>query len=49
MVYAIEDTFLAETVLLDRQTVADYMRPQIKSAYQTGKMPPLLPDYSDRN
>jgi len=40
-----EDAFLAETVLPDRQTVADYMRPQIESVYATGKMPPLLPFY----
>jgi hypothetical protein len=40
-----EDAFLADTVLPDRQTVADYMRPQIESAYKTGTMPPLLPHY----
>lgn len=38
-----EDAFLAETVLPNRQTIADYMRSQIESAYATGKMPPLLP------
>ena len=41
-IMTIEDAFLAETVLPDRQTVADYMRPQIARAYKTGDMPPLL-------
>ena len=39
----IEEAFLAETVLPDRQTVAEVMLPQIEHAYGTGKMPPLLP------
>jgi hypothetical protein len=41
-ILTIEDAFLAETILPDRQTVAEYMRPQIESVYATGKMPPLL-------
>jgi hypothetical protein len=28
-----EDAFMAETILPDRQTVAEYMRPHIESAY----------------
>lgn len=38
-----EDEFLAHIVLPDGQTVGEYMRPQIESAYSSGKMPPLLP------
>jgi hypothetical protein len=41
--------FLADTVLPDRQTVADYMRPQIESPYKTGAMPPLLPYYEQND
>jgi hypothetical protein len=35
-----EDAFIGETVLPDRQTVAEYMRPQIETAYQTGAITP---------
>src|SRR6516165_3177484 len=35
--------FLGETVLPDKQTVAEYMAPQIEAAYATGQMPKLLP------
>lgn len=48
-IMTIEDAFVGETVLPDRQTVAEYMRPQIESAYATGRMPPLLPFYGDRD
>jgi hypothetical protein len=48
-ILTIEDAFLAETVLPDRQTVAEYMAPQIEAAYSTGKMPPLLPFYGERS
>jgi len=41
----LEEAFIGETVLPDRQTVAEYMHPQIESAYASGKMPPLLPWY----
>ena len=41
-IMTVDDAFLAETVLPDRQTVADFMRPQIALAYKTGDMPPLL-------
>jgi hypothetical protein len=41
-ILTIEDAFLADTVLPDRQTVADYMMPQLESAYASGRMPPLL-------
>ena len=38
-----EDEFLAHIVLPDGQTVGRWMAPQVAHAYQTGKMPPLLP------
>jgi hypothetical protein len=41
-ILTIEDAFLADIVLPDRQTVAEVMRPQIEAAYASGKMPPLL-------
>jgi hypothetical protein len=46
-ILTIEDAFLADTVLPDRRTVAEVMRPQIESAYSTGNMPPLLPYYGN--
>lgn len=44
-ILTIEDAFLAETILPDKQTVADYMRPQITAAYKSGEMPKALPYY----
>ena len=38
-----EDEFLSYIVLPDNSTVGEYMVPQIERAYQTGKMPPMLP------
>ena len=38
-----DDEFMAHIVLPDGRTVDQFMRPQIESAYKTGKMPPLLP------
>jgi hypothetical protein len=46
-VLTVDDAFLAETVRRDRQTVAEYMAPQIESAYATGKIAPLLPFYGE--
>ncbi len=43
-----DDEFMAHIVLPDGQTVGQFMRPQIESAYEQGDMPPLLPDYSDQ-
>lgn len=40
-----EAAFMANIVLPDGKTVGEIMRPQIKSAYDTGNMPPLLPHY----
>lgn len=47
-IVSVEDAFLADTVLPDRQTVAEYMAPQIEAAYASAKMPPLLPWYGDK-
>ena len=38
-----EDEFMAHIVLPSGQTVGQWMRPQIASAYESGDMPPLLP------
>lgn len=38
-----EDEFMANIVLPGGQTVGDFMRPQITSAYMLGKPPELLP------
>jgi hypothetical protein len=38
-----DDEFMAHIVLPDGMTVGEYMKPQISAAYETGKMPKLLP------
>lgn len=38
-----EDEFLAQIVLPNGQTMAEHSRPLIARAYETGRMPPLLP------
>jgi len=40
-----DDEFMAHIVMPDGKVLGDVMKPQIKSAYATGKMPPLLPKY----
>jgi hypothetical protein len=42
----LENEFLANIVLPTGQLVGDWMKPQIETAYVTGSMPNLLPDYS---
>lgn len=44
-----EDEFLANIVLPDGSLVGDAIRPSIALAYETGSLPPLLPDYSNRD
>ena len=39
----IEEEFLAHIVLPNGSRVADFMVPQVARAYETGRMPPLLP------
>jgi hypothetical protein len=46
-ILTVENAFLADTVLPDRQTVAEYMAPQIEAAYASGQMPKLLPWHGD--
>lgn len=41
-----ENEFMANIVLPDGSLVSQQVRPAIANAYETGKMPPLLPDYS---
>jgi hypothetical protein len=41
-----EDEFMANIVLPDGRSVSEHVRPRIASAYETGDMPPMLPDYS---
>jgi hypothetical protein len=43
-----EDEFLAHIVLPDGKTIADHVRPALVRAYDSGKVPPLLPNYSDK-
>lgn len=38
----LEDEFLANLVLPDRQTVAEWIRPQVENAYRVGAMPSRL-------
>jgi hypothetical protein len=38
-----EEEFLAHTLLPDGRTVGDFMLPQVEAAYESGKMPALLP------
>lgn len=46
-ILTLEDAFIGETVLPDRQTVTEYMRPQITAAYRSGEMPKALPYYGE--
>jgi hypothetical protein len=41
-----DDEFMANIVMSDGRTVSDHVRPKIAQSYETGSMPPLLPDYS---
>ncbi len=42
-----DDEFMANIVMPSGQTVSQEIGPKIKLAYQTGDMPPMLPDYSE--
>ena len=39
----IEREFFYDVVLPDGQTIGEFMAPQVETAYQSGKMPPMLP------
>lgn len=38
-----EDSFMAQTVMPNGQTMTEHVLPLLAQAYQSGKMPPLLP------
>lgn len=38
-----EDEFLAHTVIASGATVSDWLQPQIAESYESGAMPPMLP------
>ena len=40
-----EDEFMSNIVLPSGQTVGDFMKPQIEAAYDSGKVPQLLPKF----
>ena len=42
-----EDEFMAHIVLPDGRTVKEYVAPQIEAAYNTGRVPALLPGFDD--
>ena len=42
-VTTVEEEFMGNILLPDGQTVGQHMGPQLAAAYDTGKMPPLLP------
>ncbi len=41
-IVSFEEAFMAHVVMPNKQTVGQVLLPQIKSAYESGKMPPLL-------
>lgn len=42
-ILTMEDEFLAYTVMANNQTVGEWVEPQLKTMYEQGTMPPLLP------
>lgn len=40
-----EDEFMSHIMMPDGKTLGHHMKPQIKTAYETGKMLPLLPKF----
>jgi hypothetical protein len=45
-VVSFESEFLAQTVLPNNTTVADYVMPKIDEAYESGEIPALLPSFN---
>jgi hypothetical protein len=41
-----EDEFLGNIVLPDGRLLAQHVKPHLITAYSTGEIPPMLPDYS---
>jgi hypothetical protein len=44
-IVSFEQAFMAHIVLPNKQTVGEFMQPQIESAYQSGQMPKQLPGF----
>lgn len=44
----VEKEFFYDIVLPNGETVGQYMAPQIQNAYESGTMPPLLPDFKEK-
>jgi len=42
-----ESEFMADIMLPDGKTVGEYLKPEIKAAYETGKMQKLIPRFTD--
>jgi len=42
----IEQEFLAHAVMPNKQTVSQWLEPQLAEIYRSGRMPPLLPELS---
>jgi hypothetical protein len=40
--------FMANIVLPDRRTIGEFMAPQIKAAYEAGKMPAMIPWFEEK-
>lgn len=41
-----EDEFLGNIVLPDGRLLSQHVKPHLITAYETGEIPPMLPDYS---
>lgn len=44
-IVSVEQAFMAHIMLPNRQTVSEFLQPQIESAYKNGEMPKALPGY----
>lgn len=44
-----EDSFMAQTVMPNGQTMSEHAQPLLAQAYQSGTMPPLLPFLEDKS
>lgn len=46
-VVSFDDAFLAESVLPDKRTVGEWLKPQIDQLFMQGRIPPMLPKPED--
>jgi hypothetical protein len=44
-IVSLDSAFMAHILLPNKQTVGEFLQPQIEQTYKDGKMPPLLPGY----